>query len=224
MKSGKFILSISEYFTLNENWYHGTPDSRELDKKGFTKRTTSVDYIDDIQKYRKTQEQMRMARENDDMETYHELLDKIGDFKKTYTYQTPIFLSDKLNVAKTYADPQRAFDYQNATQKVYKVDVDCDKVVKIIATGDRFRFISVEKVKNGFINAGVSEDKIDELINKFNYYVQNNKGIKTDVIAAIGSYLGFDCIDVVGVLDSYHGGRIRSTVRMVLDHKLIRIV
>jgi len=51
----------------------------------------------------------------------------------------------------------------------------------------------------------------------------DDKGIKTDVIAAIGDWLGFECIDVVGVLDSYHGGNIKSTVRMVLDPTNLKI-
>ena len=57
----------------------------------------------------------------------------------------------------------------------------------------------------------------------FNYYISDNKGIQTDVIAAIGNYLGFDCIDVIGVLDSYHGGTVKSTVRMVLNPSNVRI-
>ena len=57
----------------------------------------------------------------------------------------------------------------------------------------------------------------------FNYYISDNKGIETDVIAAIGNWLDFDCIDVVGVLDSYHGGTVKSTVRMVLDPTNVKI-
>ena len=132
-------------------------------------------------------------------------------------------MSDKHSIAKTYADPKRAFDYQNALEKVFEVAVDCDKIAKIVATGDRFRFISIDKVRQGFINSGVSLEEIDKLISMFNYYISDNKGIQTDVIAAIGNYLGFDCIDVIGVLDSYHGGTVRSTVRMVLNPSNVRI-
>ena len=209
---------------MNESWYHGTPDAREVEKNGgFVNRTMVADYVTSPDELKQHQEKMTTARESGDMDEYHKLLDMVSGFKKDFTYKKPIFLSDKYSVAKTYADPQRAFDYQNSIPKTYEVDVDCNKIVKIVATGDRFRFISIDKVKKGFINSGVSEQEIDKLISMFNYYVSKNKGIKTDVIAAIGNYLEFDCIDVIGVLDSYHGGTIKSTVRMVLDSSNVKI-
>lgn len=215
------VKTYSEY--LNESWYHGTPDSREVEKGGFESRTLQADYINDLKGYNELMLSMKNAREEGDEDLYFKLLDKVSDYKKTYTYNKPIFLTDKYSVAKTYADPMRAFDYQGAIEKVYEVDVDCSKIVNIHAFGDRFRFISEDKVKKGFIESGVSEDKIDELISKFNYYTTDNKGIKTDLIAAIGNWLGFDCIDVIGVLDSYMGGNIKSTVRMVLNPEKIKI-
>jgi hypothetical protein len=207
----------------NETWYHGTPDAREVEKNGgFTHRTASVDYITDLDKYNELMGRMKVARDTD-MDLYHKLLDEVPKLKKDYTYKKPVFLTDKHPVAKTYANPQRAFDYQNAVEKIYTVDVDCGRVVRINASGDRFRFISTEKVRRGFMAAGVDENTIDELIRKFNYYIPGNEGIKTDVIAAIGHWLDFDCVDVDGVFDSYMGGTIKSTVRMVLDPTTIKI-
>jgi hypothetical protein len=215
---------LNEQRMLNEGWYHGTPDAREIEKEGgFTHKTMKVDYVKDPDGLRNIQLQMNIAKKEGNEDLYWELLNSVSDFKEYYTYKKPLFLTDKYSVAKTYADPQRAFDYQNAIEKVYEVDVNCNKVVKIVATGDRFRFISIDKVKNGFINSGVSEEEIDKLISMFNYYIPDNKGIKTDVIAAIGNWLEFDCIDVIGVLDSYHGGTIKSTVRMVLDPTNVKI-
>ena len=212
--------TIKEY--INESWYHGTADSREIEKLGgFNDRFMSVDYITDLDKYNQLMIKLKETRNTNEKE-YFRLLDLVGNYKKQFKYNKPIFLTDSLSVAKTYADDKRAFDYQNAEEKVYEVDVDCNKVVKISAYGDRFRYINIDKVKNGFINAGVSEDEITNLINKFNFY-SNNKGIQTDVIAGIGSWLKFDCIDVMGVLDSYQGGNVKSTVRMVLNPSKIRI-
>lgn len=214
--------TIREYLDdeqmLNENWYHGTPDAREIEKEGgFIHKTMRVDYVKDPDGLRDIQQQMNKAKKEGDEDLYWKLLDSVSNFKEYYTYKKPLFLTDKYSIAKTYANPQRAFDYQNAIDKVYEVDVNCNKVVKIVVTGDRFRSISIDKVKNGFINSGVSEEKIDKLISMFNYYIHDNKGIQTDIIAAIGNWLEFDCIDVIGVLDSYHGGNVKSTVRMVLD-------
>ena len=220
--------SIHEYLNeqqmLKESWYHGTPDAREVEENGgFTDRTKTISYVTDPKKFDQHREKMNLAMKNGDMDTYDKLLNMTGDFKKDFTYKKPIFLCDKYSVAKTYADPKRAFDYQNALEKVYEVDIECDKIAKIVATGDRFRFVSIDKVRQGFINSGVSSEEIDKLIGMFNYYISDNKGIQTDVIAAIGNYLGFDCIDVIGVLDSYDGGTVKSTVRMVLNPSNVKI-
>lgn len=230
MKNFKKIIKnkIREYLneqqTLNESWFHGTPDAREVEKEGgFIHKTMSVEYVKNPNIFNKLQQQMNMARNNEDEDLYFDLLKKSHSYKEYYTYKKPLFLTDKYSVAKTYADPKRAFDYQNAVEKVYEVDVKCNKVAKIVATGNRFKFISIDKVKQGFINSGVSEEEIDRLISMFNYYISDNKGIKTDVIAAIGNWLEFDCIDVIGVLDSYHGGTVKSTVRMVLDPTNVKI-
>ena len=219
----KFIkTTILEY--LNESWYHGTIDSREIEKiGGFTEKTMIIDYIIDPDGFKELQFNMRKARESGDMDLYHNLLNKVGDYKNDFRYKKPLFLSDNYYVAKTYADSKRAFDYQNSIERVYEVEVSCDKVVKIVANGDRFRFISIDKVKSGFINSGISEEDIDKLILMFNYYISDNKYIKTDIIAAIGNWLKFDCIDVIGVLDSYHGGTVKSTVRIVLDPTKVKI-
>jgi len=210
--------------SLNEDWYHGSPDAREIEKSmGFTDNVISVEYVEDPIKYKQIQVDLKTTRESGDMDKYHEILNQVSSYKKNYKYNKPVFLSDKHSVAKTYADPQRSFDYQNAEEKIYSVDVDCNKILKILAPGERFRFLNVDSVKNGFISAGVDENEIDKLISMFNFYVQDNKGIKTDVIGAIGSWLHFDCIDVIGVLDSYHGGSTKSTVKMVLNPKSIKI-
>lgn len=210
--------------STNERWFHGTPDAREVEKEsGFGDRITSVPYVSNPTEFGELQKEMSDAREKDGGDLYFSLLQKAQQFIKTYKYKKPVFLSDQYSVAKTYADPHRAFDYQGAEEKVFEVEVDCNKLVEIDGMEKRFRFIGVDQVKKGFINAGVSEDEIDTLISMFNYYVSDNRGIQTDVIGAIGSWLKFDCIDVKNTLDSYHGGTIRSTVRMVLNPATVKL-
>lgn len=224
----KYLKNIQEFLTeqvsSSKIWYHGSPDVRELEKTGFVNSTKSVSYISDIDGFNRHQEEMNTARENGDMKKYHELLNTIDKYKKNFVYNKPVFLSDKYSIAKTYAVPERAFDYQNSVEKVLEVETTCKRIATIVAFNDRFRFVSIYKVKQGFINSGISEEEIEKLILMFNYYIPGNKGIQTDVIAAIGNYLGFDCIDVVGVLDSYHGGTEKSTVRMILDSTDIKII
>jgi len=208
-----------------EIWYHGTPDVRGLEKDGgFTERTLDAEYIDDMEAYHKIQAGLKVAREGGDDNEYHRLLDMVPKLKKTFTIRKPIFITDKYNVAKTYADASRSFDYQNAEEKVLKVSVKGGRGATIVATGDRFRFIDLGKVKRGFLGAGVSDSDFDDVFNKFNFHMRDKTKIKTDSIAIIGEYFGFDYIDVVGVLDSYEGGSTKSIVRMVFNPSDIQII
>ena len=106
---------IKESFQEKEVWYHGTPDVRELEKQGgFTQRHINIEYVDDVEGWKRIQNELRQARELGDDKEYHKLLDKVGDFRKNAQIRKPVFLTDIYSVAKTYADPQRAFDYQGA--------------------------------------------------------------------------------------------------------------
>ena len=206
-------------------WYHGTPDVRELEKDGgFVNRTISVEYINDLDGYYEIQHKLKESREAGNDKLYFIYLDMVPKFKSQFKMRKPIFLSDEMAVAKTYADPKRSFDYQNAKEKLLKVKLSDGKTVKIVATGDRFRFIDTNKVKQGFINSGINEEEITKVIKQFTFYQKTESGIKTDVVAVLGEWFGFDYIDVMGVLDSYHGGSIESTVRMVFDPSNITII
>jgi hypothetical protein len=223
MKIGQIFEEILS--ENNDTWYHGTPDVRELEiEGGFTDRTITADYISDMKTYQDIQGKLGAARDSGNDGEYHRLLDMIPKLKKTFTIRKPIFITDKYNVAKTYADASRAMDYQNAEERVLQVTNTSNKGVTIVATGDRFRFIDLGKVKRGFINGGVNEQEFDEVFNKFNYFISDKSKIKTDSIAIIAEYFGFDYVDVVGVLDSYQGGSTKSTVRMVFNPKDIIIV
>jgi lysozyme len=206
-------------------WYHGTPDVRNLENEGgFTKKYIDISFVDDIKAWKEKQEILKSTRERGDDDVYFKTLDTVGELKKYTKIRKPIFLTDVYSVAKTYADPHRAFDYQEAVEKVLKVKVKEGKGVTIIAPNSRFRFIDIEKVKNGFINSGVNKNELEEIIEKLNYAEGVDSGIRTDSIAAIGEWLGFDYIDVVGVLDSYRGGNTKSTVRMVFNPSDITII
>jgi GH24 family phage-related lysozyme (muramidase) len=206
-------------------WYHGTPDVRNLENEGgFTKKYIDISFVDDIKAWKEKQEILKSTREKGNEDVYFKTLDTVGELKKYTKIRKPIFLTDVYSVAKTYADPHRAFNYQEAVEKVLKVKVKEGKGVTIIAPNSRFRFIDIEKVKNGFINSGVNKNELEEIIEKINYAEGVDSGIRTDSIAAIGEWLGFDYIDVVGVLDSYRGGNTKSTVRMVFNPNDITIV
>jgi lysozyme len=208
-----------------EVWYHGTPDVRELEEDGgFTQRHIDIEYVDDIDEWNSIQDSMSEAREEGDDKEYHNLINKVGQLRKKSSIRKPIFVTDVYSVAKTYADPQRAFDFQNSVEKILKVHTKGDNGVTINAPGSRFRFIDIKNVKQGFVNAGVDGNKFDEVAAKLNYALGVKGGIKTNNIAALADWLGFDYVDVKGVLDSYNGGSTKSTVRMVLDPSDIEII
>ena len=57
-------------------WYHGTPDSRELEKAGgFSERKISVEYVKDINAFNEIQLKLKNTREAGEMDKYHQLLD-----------------------------------------------------------------------------------------------------------------------------------------------------
>lgn len=224
----KYIVNLlreSLLETAGEVWYHGTPDVREIEKLGgFTEKTITLDYVKDPTQFRGVQNQLNDAKKIGDEDLYFKILDTVKDYKANYTMKKPIFLTNNSGVARTYADASRSIDYQNAVEKVLQVKVNPGKLVTINAPGDRFRFIDASKVKRGFLAAGTSEENFDRLFNMFNWYVRDKNGIKTDMVAAIGQWLEYDTIDVVGVLDSYNGGSVKSTVRMVFDPSNITLI
>jgi hypothetical protein len=220
----EMIGKIVSESVSNDVWYHGTPDARALESQGgFDQRYIVVSYMENPDERERLQLKMNAAKESGDEDEYFRLLDIAGTMRKEVSMKSPVFLTNKHQVAKTYADPRRAMDYQNAEEKVVQVKVDPKKNIKIVATGDRFRFINSGKVKKGFLDAGVSSEEFDKVFEMFNFYSRDKSGIKTDMIAAMAQHFGFDSIDVVGVLDSREGGRVQSTVRMVFDPSNIKL-
>lgn len=221
MKFNKW-LEIKENVKSNEIWYHGSPDVRSIES-GFDQRFITLNYIDDIEEYDKLQKELTSARDEKGQPTdeYFKILNKVKLLKKTKQIKRPVFLTNVYSVANSYADDKRAFDYQGAEPAVVQVKVKDGKSLTIHAPGKLFRYIDINSVKRGFESAGVSAEQIDSMINKVQYYDKSQKGIQTDDIAAIAHELGFDYVDVVGVLDSYNdnerSGAPRSTVRMVFD-------
>lgn len=213
---------------LNENveiWYHGSPDVSQLERDGgFTHKSMSIEYINNIEAFNQTQEALTNARESGNEDEYFKILDTVPQYKSKYNMRKPVFLTDKFSVAQTYADSSRIMYNQDAIEGVIKVAIDPGKLVRISAPGDRFRFIDVNKVRRGFVRVGVNEDDFNQVFSAFNFYVRDKSRIKTDMIAAIGHWFEIDTIDVDGVLDSYHGGSVRSTVRMVLDPTRIKLI
>lgn len=227
MKLVNIINEVILEFTLNEEsiWYHGTPDVRELRQAGsFLPKTNTTEYISDPQKWDELQNQMQNARASSNKDEYFQLLDQAGALRKTLTYKKPIYFTANHSVASTYADPKRAFDYQGSVPTIIKARIDdSGKILKVPAHGERFRMINADIVRNALKNNGISEEEINKYFSMFPQDIRNNT-MSAETIGIIAQLLGFDIVDVLGVLDSYHGGSIKSTVRMVFDPQKIKII
>lgn len=213
---------VGENSISSKSWYHGTPDVARIEQDGgFTQKYMSISYISDTNKWKELQE--KLSNTDRYGNEYFTILDEIGKLVVDKKLPKPIFFTDMNKVAASYADSNRAFDYQNAIAKVIKVNINAGKILKISAHGQRFSGIIVDDVISGFVNSGISKDQILTAIAMFERNLRNNK-LTTDAIATIAQMFDFDTIDVVGVYDSYRGGTIKSTVRIVFDPSRITII
>lgn len=219
----KRVTEKKKQNTVKEEWYHGTADVREIRKEGgFQSRNINVTYISDPKKWKELQHKANKLRDTNKDE-YFKILDELSALKKNMTTKSPIFLTNVYNVAKTYADPHRAWDYQGAEERILRVSSEDGKNLKIDATGKDFKGINIDNVTKGLVNAGISLEKIQNALEMFSLRIKNGK-LSTDALAVIAQMFGFDTVDVTGVLDSYNVGKIRSTVRMVFNPSTIKII
>jgi len=216
--------------TLRENinsvgavWYHGTADvNKIIDSGGFQKHTIQARIITDLSKMDELSKLAEDKYNNGDEAGYHEVIDQIPKLKKIINVPKPVFMSNNFQVAKTYADPKRSLDYQNADEKVLKLHHTGNKGLTINAQGDNFRTIGFDRVVNGLISSGIDSDTANNAIRSLTYHNLDN--IRTDDISVIANQLGFDYVDVLNVIDSYSSGNTKSTVRMVFDPSTIKIL
>jgi len=216
---------LGEMINEAKIWYHGTPDIRDLKQTGsFSPKTKTTNYISDPLKWNEIQGQLKDARSSGNEDLYFQLLDQAGKLRKQFTYNKPIYFTTNRNIASTYADPQRAFDYQGSEPTVFQAEInDNCKILTVSAHGKRFRGIDVDTVKQALLTDGVSEEEINKYLGMFPNDVKGNK-MTAETLGIIAQLIGYDIVDVLGVLDSYHGGSIQSTVRMVFDPTRIKII
>lgn len=216
---------INKHLNEEDVWYHGTPDERDLKQTGsFTNRTNTTDYISDPNQWHELQKQMGDARSSGNEDQYFELLDQAGKLRKSLTYNKPIYFTNNRSVANTYADEKRAFDYQNSIPSILKVEIDdSGKVLEVPAYGERFRGIKADIVRKALLDNGISNEVIDKYFNMFTTNIRDGN-MTSETLGIIAQQIGFDIIDVLGVLDSYHGGNTKSKVRMVFNPSKVKII
>ena len=212
-------LGLTESQSNSTTWYHGTPDQMGF-KSGIQDNKISVEYLDNPTLWQDLQNRMTEARRQDNEDEYFELIEQVATLWKTVSMPKPIFFTDVLSVANTYADDSRAFNYQEAQPGVLKASIHLKNSLTINANGAKFNGIRLSAIKSALSQAGIPADEIDKIISMFPLSVHNDR-MKTDCVAVIAHMLKFDGVDVTNVLDSYSGGTTKSTVRMVLDKSTI---
>jgi hypothetical protein len=221
-KINNFKTFILENQNTGKTWFHGSFDTRELLKQGgFSVRRDRVRIVKDLDKYNKLKEQMDKYYGSDE---YFEILEEVSSLIEDYSYTKPVFFTDKKKVAYSYAEPKRSIDYQSAEEGVIETNIFCKKTCLIQGQGRRFRLLPVENVIKGFVNSGVHQKDISLFIDKLNFDRRDSSVISTDKISVLGHEFGFDCIDLQNIEDSYHQGGTLSTIRMVLDPSIIKIL
>lgn len=217
MKLADFTKPIYE----NNQWFHGSPELQKIGAE-FEGRTESINYLTDPKKWLAIQK--KLGEYDSESPEYMKLLHAAGELNGWKSIRSPVFLSNKHSIAKTYADDRRAFDYQSAEPGVVPVSVAPGKTLTINGQGQNFRGINIDSVKSGLQKAGIDDATIDRLIMQFVHQIKGagNK-ITTTSLAAIVDELGFDIIDVTRIKDNYMGGGPPATVRMVMNPSLIQI-
>jgi hypothetical protein len=167
--------------------YHGSPDARALRAAGqFEPRTTTVSVRDP--------QTGEIARE---------------------TVPSPTFFSTDRRTASSYADPHRAWDYQNAEPAVVAASTSPTRVLDVDGGGQRFRGIDRQSVRAGLIAAGTPEAEADAVIARV-FNGGRPDRMSTDDLSYVAHQLGFDAVDVANVVDDYMGRAKPTTVRMMM--------
>ncbi|RME07972.1 MAG: hypothetical protein D6816_06080 [Bacteroidetes bacterium] len=215
-RAGK-IKSIS-------GWYHGSPDLRQILKNGFEFRLETISKIKEglIDKFFKLSEKASAIRETD-FDQYLKIIDQLEQMREDFHFPRPIYLTSRKQVAKTYADPFRAFDYQNAVPGVVNVIPHCTNELSIDALGATFKGIRIDIVLDALVRAGIDLAKAEEAILSFTFYRNDGKMTSTE-LAAVAHMFGFDCVNIKNVIDTYTPSKTKSTVKIVLDPSKLEVV
>lgn len=122
----------------------------------------------------------------------------------------PFFFTDSRQVAATYADDTRAWDYQNAEPAVLEARLNISNPLRVDARGADFKGIDLAAVRNA-IPDGVKRDRFDAFLRRASELREDGR-IATDTLVSISRRLGFDGIEVRNVRDTYTGKGPAATV------------
>jgi len=214
-------MRLTDLLETSRIWYHGTPDGQKFNGS-FENRKKTTSYISDPELWHKLQNDLTQV--NSGSKEYFKILDQIVKLKEYKTFRSPVFFSSRLDTARTYANDQRSFDYQEAKPYVITATINDAPTLVVNAHGKPFRGIDAESVLDGLTRAGITMEQAKSGLDHFADSILGAGGtISTDRLALISQMFDFDIVDVTNVRDNYMGGGAIGTVRMVFNPSLIHI-
>ena len=196
------------------SWYHGTPDVRPLRTSGFTARTEPVRCVRDMAALRAARTHANepgiSALEG------HRRLSALEEQFEFVPVPVPVFLSRMRDTAATYANDQRAFDYQGAEPAVLEIEGVPEAEITIDAGGETFRGLAWDRIAAGLTSAGDDPDRVARVLED-RLEVSIAGRIRVAKLGAALHLCGYGVVDVVNVVDTHEGRGRPDTVRMVFD-------
>lgn len=213
-------MRLSQLVEQPTLWYHGTPEINKFNGV-FEPRYTHVSYISDVELWNELQDEAQRVEWNSD--EYHSIMNTLGSLRATKRVRAPVYFSNNKNIALTYANTDRAFDYQDADAGIIVATINGD-ALSIQAHGAEFRGIPASVVYEALQRGGYDDDEITGAFDKYSSSIGGNgHRLSTDLLVAIIDEFPIDLVDVVGIKDAYQGGGPNSTIRMVFDTSTITV-
>ncbi|MEO0449104.1 MAG: hypothetical protein AAFZ74_02155 [Pseudomonadota bacterium] len=130
----------------------------------------------------------------------------------------PYYFTDSQRVARTYANDERAFDYQNAVPEVVPLYLKIKNPLIVNAMGRRFDDMDRAQFWDAIPDDNLAKTE----------YMRRLKGgtdpFHTDLLAFIAKDMGYDGVVFKNVIDDYHGEGKPASVTAVFDPSNIRSV
>jgi hypothetical protein len=134
----------------------------------------------------------------------------------------PVFLSRTRGTASSYANDQRAFDYQGAEPAVLEIEQVPAAELTIDAAGETFRGLSWVGIAAGVRDAGGDPEALARTLED-RLEVSIAGRIRVAKLGAALHMAGYRVVDVVNVVDTHDGRGRPDTVRMVFEPEGLRI-
>lgn len=206
------LHNLFEQSECSEIWYHGSSDVREINASGFSEQYKSVRVLQDIEKYNQLKEQLVAIKESGSTE----YMDILGEMSKLISMEykpRPTYFTNKRSVAKTYADPRRAFDYQGSEPKIVKVCINVSNTMTFQAKGKTFHDFKVNELRNELTRNGVNESETNTAIEKLLFHQSSHSRLRPSDISYVAQELGFDSVKFKSIIDTYDGkGEVSDTM------------